>query len=540
MPFQDRTDGSVFYLSSTTAPLCRWSKPDPSKRPKDPHIMELLWGDRVRRIVDSDTGDFIASNGRWRVRARGQYGWIDPEHLGDRSLLELYFIDVGQGDGVLIRTPNNRHILIDGGWPRKSQPTGKNASDFVDWKFMRDYESGLRAIELDAMVCSHNDQDHYGGLWDLLDTTQWRDGEARELDAGAVLVEAIYHAGLAWWRPGERTLGSWESTEEGKMFTQLLGDRASVERALEEDRPADERLQGDWAKFMSHVAAAKNGDGEPTPIHRLSSADGHLPGFGPDQSSPADGAPEGAVDEPVVYVLAPVEFEVNGKPAIRRFTGGDSKNTNGNSLLFRMDLGDFRFLLTGDLNTKSQHALLVDYQGQEDVFECDVAKACHHGSDDISFTFLERMKPQVTIISSGDSEGHDHPRPEVIAASAITGYVTVENDQLVTPLIFCTELARSTEIGKIVGVDEVDDSAEPPTETPLEHEKPKATAEVVLAGDRNARTVQRRLRNRYLVTGTVYGLVNVRTDGERIVCAALNEKDRSWNVAELGGKRGDG
>jgi len=536
MPFQDRTDGSVFYLASTTAPLCRWSKPDPRRRPKDPAIMELLWGDRVRRIVDRDTGDFIESNGRWRVRARGQYGWIDPEHLGDRSLLEVYFIDVGQGDGVLIRTPNNRHILVDGGWPRKSQPTGKNASDFVDWKFMRDYETRLRAIELDAMICTHNDQDHYGGLWDLLDTTQWRRGEARELDAGAVLVESIYHAGLAWWRPGRRTLGTWESTDAGKMFTQLLDGRASVERGLEEDRPREERLQGDWAKFMSHVAAAKTGEGTPTPIRRLSSAQGHLPGFGPDQQA----ADEGEVEEPIVWVLAPVEFEVEGRPAVRRFTGGDSKNTNGNSLLLRMDLGSFRILLTGDLNTKSQHALLQDYEEEEDVFECDVAKACHHGSDDISFAFLQRMRPQVTIISSGDSEGHDHPRPEVIAASAITGYVSVENDRLVTPLVFCTELARSTEIGKIVAVGEIDDEVEPPVETELEPGSLQATARVVLAGDLNARTVRRRLRNRYLVTGTVYGLVNVRTDGERIVCAALNEKDRSWNVAEIGAKRDDG
>ena len=32
-------------------------------------------------------------------------------------------------------------------------------------------------------------------------------------------------------------------------------------------------------------------------------------------------------------------------------------------------------------------------------------------------------------------------------------------------------------------------------------------------------------------TGVVYGLINVRTDGKRILCAALNEKDRTWNIA---------
>jgi hypothetical protein len=31
----------------------------------------------------------------------------------------------------------------------------------------------------------------------------------------------------------------------------------------------------------------------------------------------------------------------------------------------------------------------------------------------------------------------------------------------------------------------------------------------------------------------IYGLVNVRTDGERILCATLNEKSSSWDCAEF-------
>jgi len=106
--------------------------------------LELLWGDRVR---------VISSNGsRWKVKARGATGFVDPSRLQTGSLLELYFIDVGQGDGVLIRTPDDKHILIDGGWPRRSQPTGKNAADFVDWKFVKDYERDN--IHIDTMETS--------------------------------------------------------------------------------------------------------------------------------------------------------------------------------------------------------------------------------------------------------------------------------------------------------------------------------------------------------------------------------------------------
>ena len=92
---------------------------------------DLLWGDRCEVI--SISGDKAA------VKARGGKGTISVSALGGIPLLELYFIDVGQGDGVLIVTPDRRHIMIDGGYGREKQPTGKNAADFVDWKFHADY-----------------------------------------------------------------------------------------------------------------------------------------------------------------------------------------------------------------------------------------------------------------------------------------------------------------------------------------------------------------------------------------------------------------
>lgn len=64
----------------------------------------LLWGDRVR-VLQSD-GD------RVRVSARGGIGWIDADKLGGEPLLEVYFIDVGQGDGILVVTPKTRTPTI--------------------------------------------------------------------------------------------------------------------------------------------------------------------------------------------------------------------------------------------------------------------------------------------------------------------------------------------------------------------------------------------------------------------------------------------
>jgi hypothetical protein len=40
----------------------------------------------------------------------------------------------------------------------------------------------------------------------------------------------------------------------------------------------------------------------------------------------------------------------------------------------------------------------------------------------------------------------------------------------------------------------------------------------------------RSLETTYVVAGLVYGLVNVRTDGDTILCATMNEGDASWSI----------
>jgi hypothetical protein len=248
---------------------------------------------------------------------------------------------------------------------------------------------------------------------------------------------------------------------------------------------------------------------------------GHLSGFGPD-------------DSVTIKIIAPVEFTKNGGPAIHRFTSDESKNTNGNSILLRVDYKDVRILLTGDLNTKSQQSLLHDYQGQTGIFECDVAKACHHGSGDVSIKFLETMKPAATIISSGDSEGHDHPRANIIAASGLTGHRTIKGDSLVTPLVFSTELARSVATGKLNQLDKLDALG-----SVVEEIKGAALGgyktryEVTMSGDRNPKKSSGDLGRQRLVHRTTYGLINVRTDGDNIMFAALNEKEFKWNVTTI-------
>jgi beta-lactamase superfamily II metal-dependent hydrolase len=468
----------------------------------------LLWGDGVRRLGEQ-------ANGRVKVRARGKDGWVKSGALDGESLLEVYFIDVGQGDGILIKTPDFRHIMIDGGHPRGQQNTGKSAADFVDWKFCADY--GLEGISLDAMIASHNDFDHYGGLADLLDAEQ-----EDELDATSVAIEAFYHAGVSWWvgPDGKRTLGPTTQSGPRSYLSQLLGDRASAVAATSGAGP---QLQGEWKSFIAKVVASRTATGGPTAVGRVGTSTGHLPGFA------------AAAGKASVRVLGPVEHDIRGQKMLGVLSS-DSKSTNGNSVLLRLDYGRSRILLTGDLNRESQDALLEFHAGNVLEFQSDVAKSCHHGSEDVSFRFLQAMNPAATVISSGDGEGHDHPRPRIMAASGATGHLTIQDDQILTPLVYATELARSVSLGHPMAATV---HAEQGSNTgdielgPAALQRVELTYRETKPGDLSPRTRKRRLSGMKVVAGLIYGLVNVRTDGRTILTATMNEGDGSFAVKKF-------
>jgi hypothetical protein len=250
-------------------------------------------------------------------------------------------------------------------------------------------------------------------------------------------------------------------------------------------------------------------------------------------------------------VLAPVVHALPGGPAVRSL-GSDSQNTNGHSITLLLRHGRATFLLTGDLNKSAQQALLQEYAGREAAFACDVAKACHHGSEDVSWRFLECVRAAATIISSGDNEGHAHPRPAIVAASALTGFTTIDPaaDQLLTPLVYSTEIERSVAHGLLSRIDtaryphlggaiDLRIYGRPPAKLDVAYRtdalaKRYASSRVyytvTTAGALHPTPKNRSLHGCYVVSGVIYGLVNVRTVGTTIMCASRNESKNSWNV----------
>src|SRR5699024_4704311 len=63
--------------------------------------------------------------------------------------MKVHFIDVGQGDSILIQTPNDKHILIDVGPPE----SGKRVVRYLK-------KLDVNTIQL--MIATHPDIDHIG------------------------------------------------------------------------------------------------------------------------------------------------------------------------------------------------------------------------------------------------------------------------------------------------------------------------------------------------------------------------------------------
>lgn len=67
----------------------------------------------------------------------------------DSSGLLVYFLDVGQGDAILLRGPDGRNVLVDAGEPKTAAAEALKL---------------LRVQQLDLVVISHYHHDHIGGL----------------------------------------------------------------------------------------------------------------------------------------------------------------------------------------------------------------------------------------------------------------------------------------------------------------------------------------------------------------------------------------
>ncbi len=85
---------------------------------------------------------------------------------------------------------------------------------------------------------------------------------------------------------------------------------------------------------------------------------------------------------------------------------------NDTSIVGRLVYGKRSFLLTGDASKAVENVLVYS---DEDLLKSDILKAGHHGSKTSSgLLFLEKVLPEVSIISASKNNSYGHPHDSVI------------------------------------------------------------------------------------------------------------------------------
>ena len=98
--------------------------------------------------------------------------------------LQITCLDVGQGDGIPIRTPDNKHYLIDGG--------SSSQSELGRYCLLPALKSmGISC--LDGIFISHTDKDHLSGVQELLEY----------MEKGLTTIRAAYLVLPGWTEPPE-------------------------------------------------------------------------------------------------------------------------------------------------------------------------------------------------------------------------------------------------------------------------------------------------------------------------------------------------
>lgn len=447
-------------------------------------IKELIFGDFVKPFLTNDSYETLTIKegdkevNYIKVRARGKDGYLKEEDIQAERILEVNFVDVGQGDGCHIVTPDDKHFIIDAG-------SDDNMYRFLKWRF--NLEKSKIAPPPFTAITSHSDSDHYRGFGKLFSVTK---GAAQQFS-----FNKIYHNGLVEVTGKEVDSLGKIITENGQDYITDLCDTDLDYK----NRSHSVTKPGLFLNVLNKSSAPKESLrlGSP-PLYK----NGNM----------------------TMEIIGPVAEKINDKDALPVFDGNKGKTKNGHSVVIKLTIGNLRLLLGGDLNTESEYHLLKhfsdidvagikkqlknkslgDIQRKEleakienailsarKVLEVDITKSCHHGSADFTSEFLRALNPIATIISSGDNEPHTHPRPDTLGTIG-------KHSRGERSLIFCTELARSGK--EFIEVAKIDTT--------------KKKERVV----------------------TVYGMINVRTDGEKVIIAQKLEKPasgRGWDIHKL-------
>jgi hypothetical protein len=478
-----------------------WRTARPDRRSAADFRTTLAFGDEV--AVETVASDHVELRlRRFRQEPDGtvvpfeERGFIVPatgapskalRPIAADDILKVDFVDVQQGDGAVIESPQGKIVLLDGG-------DNQLFARYLAGRYTGSSATAPR--EIDCIVVSHGDADHFAGLTEIRRSETGEFGRANAWKRLFIHPHRVYHNGLvkrpekdgARRRREDEMLGRTVGVGRERFVTDLETNLLDV---------ADAKMNAPfraWKQALAHWAARG-----PIAFRRLQAGDDDAFDF-----LKAEGIR--------VEVLGPMVRDVNGRPGLRflgtpsaaprpaleppRFTGRSASHTiNGHSIILRLTFGNVRFLFAGDLNEEAEVTLLGT---RADGLPAEVFKVPHHGSADFSPEFLRAVAPGISVVSSGDESARKdyiHPRATLVGALGRFS----RTDQ---PLVFITELVAFFATEGFVG--------------PRFHAMTTEGRQDVQRRGSRVVDVPRR-KQFYAFSRAAFGLVKVRTDGRRLV-----------------------
>lgn len=299
-------------------------------------------------------------------RVKKEDGGAPPTVLapGDGEL-QVHFMDVGQGDSILILFPDGKDMLIDCG----------NKSTGYDFDVTADYlENYLPDGKLDYLMLTHSDEDHVEYMSDILELY-----EVSNIFMPDILAEPSGTSAAA-----EELRDEIAALDPEKLA--MFDDEDTITTQV-------------YARFF--VAALS----EPNCEIVLN--------VDPDEDTNSIVITDGKKQADGSYAAATymLTFYCPTEEYYATTDLSSAEEKNAVSPIGILEYNDVRIVLTGDSNEINE-PIVAERLGNID---CDVLKVAHHGSESSSLdVFLDAVDCEFAVISCGEGNNHDHPRQEAL------------------------------------------------------------------------------------------------------------------------------
>lgn len=288
-------------------------------------------------------------------RVEGDITYIESGVMPD---LKVHFVDVGQGDAIIIELPDGKNVIIDAGIQYGKDNTEYNLSSYIKTKTSVD--------SFDYAIATHADSDHIGNFDKILE----------EFEVKKIFRPHVLYTGAHFTFSTDFNKGGNDGKQPSKNYGEFLNaiqNETYVENGVTKS--------AEW-EFFTHESDFAG---------KISY--------------------EGEIYEYYFDFLT---------PRVDSFNSISYKNANDYSPIIKFTYQEVDILLTGDAEGgtegDAEDDFVAYYKNLTDYdLDVEILKVGHHGSrTSTTQELLDLVKPEYAVIQCGEDNSYKHPHQETL------------------------------------------------------------------------------------------------------------------------------